>query len=147
MAVALAMVAGFSLFVAMQGYEAPGGQVSYQCLPLGIGLVALTLTAINLLELTQREELLFDAVNNLISRRESFVPGVIYVNRWRLPFSRVRAVSFRKIRGGDQPPPVWAVSLLLFDEQTVRVDRSSDHERMFTLASYLADFLRVGLVE
>jgi len=64
-----------------------------------------------------------------------------------VPFSRIREVSFRKIRGGTWPPPVWGVYLVQFDEQTVRVDRSSDQDKMFTLANYLADFLRVKLVE
>ena len=146
-AVALAMVTGFALFALMQGYETPGSRGSYQCLPLGIGLVALLLTAINLLELVQREELVFDAIRNTVLRRESFVPGVLHVTRWSVPFSRIQSVSFRKIRGGEQPPPVWGVYLLLFDGESVRVDRSSDQEKMFALASHLANFLQVRLVQ
>ncbi len=146
-AVALAMVTGFTLFVVMQGYETPGARGSYQCLPLGIGLVALVLTAINLLELMQREELVFDAVHNMLLRRESFALGLFHVTRWCLPFSRIRAVSLHKIRGGDWPPPVWGVYLLLFDGETVRVDRSSDQEKMLALAGHLANFLQVRLVQ
>lgn len=146
-AVALAMVAGFALFFIMQGYEAPGVQSPYQCLPLGVGVVALALTVINLVELVQREEVVFDAVKNEVARRESLVPGVFYAARWKIPFSRIHAIGFRKVRGGDWPPPVWGVYLLLFDERRIRVDRSSDQEKMFTLASYLADFLRVDIVE
>lgn len=146
-AVALAMVAGFALFAIMQGYEGPGARSSYQCLPLGIGTVALALTVINLLELVQCEELVFDAVDNAVFRRESFVPNLLYITRWSVPFSRIREVSFRKIRGGTSPPPVWGVFLVLFDDQAVRVDRSSDQEKIFALANYLTDFLRVKLVE
>lgn len=145
-AVALAMVAGFALFLIMQGYEAPGVQTPYQCLPLGIGVVALALTVVNLVEMVQREEVVFDAVKNEVVRRESLVPGVLHTTRWKIPFSRVHSIGLRKVRGGDWPPPVWGVYLLLFDEQLIRVDRSSDREKMFTLASYLADFLRVEVV-
>ena len=146
-AVALAMVAGLALFFVMQGYETPGVRSPYQCLPLGIGLVAFALTVINLVEIVQREEIVFDSTKNVVARRESFVPAVLYITRWTIPFSRIQAVSFRKVRGGTWPPPVWGVYLALFDEQNVRVDRSSDHEKMFALASYLADFLRVDIVQ
>jgi hypothetical protein len=146
-AVALAMVAGLALFFVMQGYETPGVKSPYQCLPLGIGLVAFALTVINLVEIVQREEIVFDAVKNMVARRESLVPGVVYLTRWSIPFSRIQAVNFRKVRGGTWPPPVWGVYLLLFDDQNLRVDRSSDHEKMFALANYLAEFLRVEIVE
>ena len=146
-AVALAMVAGFALFVVMQGYETPGVQSPYRCLPLGIGAVALVLTAINLVEMIQREEIIFDAAHNTVVRRESLIPGILYITRWKIPFSRIRSVSFNKIRGGEWATPVWGVYLILFDDQRVRVDRSSDREKLYTLANYLTDFLRVGMVE
>ena len=144
-AIALAMVAGFALFFIMQGYETPGVRSHYQCLPLAIGFVALVLTVINLLELVQREEVVFDGVGNTVLRRESFIPGVFYITRWKVPFSRIQAIRFRRIRGGVTP--VWGVYLMLFDEQIIRLDRSSDHDKMSALANYLADFLRVEIVE
>jgi len=139
------MVTGFGLFFVMQGYETPGVRSHYQCLPLAIGLVALILTALNVLELAQREEVLFDGTKNVVQRRESYVPGVLYVTRWKVPFSRIQAVGFRRIRGGVAS--VWGVYLMLFDEQQIRVDRSSDHDKMQALANYLAGFLRVEIVE
>ena len=143
-AIALAMVAGFALFFIMQGYETPGVRSHYQCLPLAIGLVALILTVINLLELVQREEVLFDGARNVVQRRESYVPGVLFISRWKVPFSRIQGIRFQRIRGGVTP--VWGVYLMLFDEQQIRIDRSSDHDKMSALANYLADFLRVEII-
>lgn len=145
--VAMTMFAGFALFIVMQGYEAPGLSNTYQCIPLGVGIVALGLTVVNLLELLHHEDVVFDNVRNEVAHRDNFVLGLIRWARWRVPFSRIYAVGLRKIGESSWSAPIWSVHLLLRDGQNIRLDRASDREKMFALANYLASYLRVDILE
>ena len=146
LAVALATLAGFGLFFLMQGYETVGWGGQYQCIPFGIGIIGLGLTAINLIELLHREEVVFDRLNEVVTYRESFVPGVLTQARWKLPFSEVQAVLFGQVRECSWTTPIWSVGISLLDGKTIGVDRASDRGRMLAVANYLATFLRVQLI-
>ncbi len=147
MAVALAMVAGFTLFVIMQGYETYRQSSTSQCIPFGVGLVALGLTALNVIELMHREELTFDRQRGLILRQDTVVPAVLKFTRARVPFGEVRAVRFWPMREPNWPGTVWGVALYLHGDRMAPVDRASDVDKMRNLAGYLAGFLQVPLLE
>jgi hypothetical protein len=146
-AVALAMVAGFALFSIMQGPEVTGVGGSSQCIPLGVGLIALGLTVINVIELLHREMIVFDGFKNIVTRQEVFVPGLVSITRWMVPFSRIQAVGFRQVRDCSQPVSIWGVFLLPFDGEAIALDRASDQDKMFTLANHLAHFLQVDMMQ
>ena len=143
LAVAMAMIAGFVLFFIMEGNATAGWGSRYGCVPLGVGILGLALTALNLVELIHLEEVVFDRTRRSVSRSEHLVPLILKLPRWSVAFAEVEAVRFAPAGEG----PVWTVALFTRNGQFFGIDRASDWNRMQNLASHLAAFLEVSLRE
>jgi hypothetical protein len=139
----MAMVAGFALFFLMQGYDTVGVGNRYGCVPFGVGVLALALTTLNLVELIHHEEVVFDGKRRTVARSEHLLPVLLKLPRWSVSFAQIEAVRFAPVGEG----PVWTVALYARDGQFYGIDRATDWNKMKQLSSHLAAFLDVNLYE